>query len=132
MKSSLASSNGKLRQPRVQYHRSRVLLAKYIFLHEITNNDKFDVADLINRDFFAEVWLSLIAYNKCTVQSNITRGMRQRIGLRIYLQINGYQQPWFMFAQKSSIYEGIKIYNACALNAHMKFGNHLRLLYLVK
>lgn len=66
-------------------------LAKYIFLREITDNDNFDVANLINWDLFAEVWLSLIAYNRCAVQNNITRGMHQRIELHIelYFQING-------------------------------------------
>ncbi|KAG1058041.1 hypothetical protein G6F43_000160 [Rhizopus delemar] len=51
-----------------------------------------------------------LAYRR-KVRSNITLGMRQRIGLQLepYLQVTG-----------------TKIYNAYALSVHMNLGNHLR------
>jgi hypothetical protein len=119
-------------------------LLKYIFLHGFEENEDFSIEDFLNKNFFAEVWLSLTVYAgnielfivkyafSLTIYPTgsvgpVTAERRQFINLYRdrYLQIAGYARRQLAYVQQTSIIEGTKMYTAYANNIHMHFGNHL-------
>ncbi|KAG1139211.1 hypothetical protein G6F37_005586 [Rhizopus arrhizus] len=89
--------------------RLRPQLKRLVNILHSTITHANSLTNLINQDSFAEAWLLLVTYSRA---------------LEPYLQDTGYQQPWFMFVQQSSIYGCIKFHNAYALHDHMNFEKH--------
>lgn len=48
-------------------------LSKFIFLCSLQNNDNFDIAAYINKEFFSKLWLSLVRYRCGRVGEVIAR-----------------------------------------------------------
>ncbi|KAG1450752.1 hypothetical protein G6F56_008256 [Rhizopus delemar] len=67
--------------------------SKFIFLRELDNGTDFDMASYINKDFFSEVWLSLIDYTRKRVRAAKTVMYRTLIAryLDTYLTAANYQ-----------------------------------------
>ncbi|KAG1457607.1 hypothetical protein G6F56_006577 [Rhizopus delemar] len=79
--------------------------SKFTFLHELDNGTDFDMASYINKDFFSEVWIALIDYNKERVRAAKTVIYHTLIKhhLDAYLIAASYQQPQLLFQQYSGV-----------------------------
>ena len=101
--------------------------SKFIFLRELQDMN-FRIQEYINKDFFKEVWLSLVNYSRGRARARLIIEYRELINRHLvdYLAITNYQRPDFVYAQQSAIIEGTKIYTAYANNVHLRFGQHLR------
>ncbi|KAG1440412.1 hypothetical protein G6F56_011938 [Rhizopus delemar] len=86
------------------------------------------MASYINKDFFSEVWLSLIDYTRKRVRAAKTVMYRTLIArhLDAYLTAANYQRPQLLHSQQSALIEGQKMYVSYSNNIQMRFGSHLR------
>jgi hypothetical protein len=69
-------------------------LSKFIVLCALQDDDNFDIAAYINKEFFSEIWLSLVRYRRGRVGETAAR-RRAFIGQYIqrYLDHTTYEQP---------------------------------------
>ncbi|CEG84132.1 hypothetical protein RMATCC62417_17978 [Rhizopus microsporus] len=88
----------------------------------------FRIQEYINKNFFKEVWLSLVDYSRDRARARLIVCYRELIDqcLDDYLTIINYQRLIFVYAQQFAIIEGTKIYTAYANSVHLRFGQHLR------
>ncbi|KAG1435646.1 hypothetical protein G6F56_013894 [Rhizopus delemar] len=86
------------------------------------------MASYINKDFFSEVWLSLINYTRKRARAAKTVMYRTLIArhLDAYLTAADYQRPQLLHSQQSALIEGQKMYVSYSNNIQMRFGSHLR------
>jgi hypothetical protein len=87
------------------------LFLKYIFLQSFLQDDDFDIIERTNKNFFAEVWLSLTAHivgRPGAVTTERREFIRQF--KPSYLAITHYTPYQLYYGQQSSLYEGTKIY----------------------
>ncbi|PHZ12603.1 uncharacterized protein RHIMIDRAFT_237523, partial [Rhizopus microsporus ATCC 52813] len=70
--------------------------SKFIFLRELQDMD-FDIQEYINKNFFKEVWLSLVDYSRGRARAQNIIRYRAVIDqyLGDYLTITSYQRPNF-------------------------------------
>ncbi|KAI7893160.1 uncharacterized protein EV154DRAFT_159693 [Mucor mucedo] len=68
--------------------------SKYIFLNELQADPQCDLKEYINKEFFAEVWLSLVDYTKGNARAEKAIKYRNYISryLPSYLNITNYQR----------------------------------------
>jgi hypothetical protein len=102
-------------------------LSRFIFLCTLQDDDNFDIAAYINKEFFSEVWLSSVSYRRGRVGEAIVRRhtfIDQHI--QRYLDHTTYERPEFKYAQQSSSVEGLKMYTAYTNNIGAHFDNHFR------
>jgi hypothetical protein len=100
-------------------------LSKFIFLCALQDDDKFDIASYIKKEFFSEVWLSLVHYRHGRVGEATDRRCTF-IGqfIQRYLNHTTYERPELKYAQQSSLVEGLKMYTAYINNIGAYFDNH--------
>ncbi|KAG1144790.1 hypothetical protein G6F37_006611 [Rhizopus arrhizus] len=102
-------------------------LSKFIFLCALQYDSNFDIGSYINKEFFSEVWLSLVHY-RCGRVGEATARRRIFISQYIqrYLDNTTYESPGLKYAQQSFSIEGLKIYTAYTNNIGTYFDNHFR------
>ncbi|KAG1461109.1 hypothetical protein G6F46_005044 [Rhizopus delemar] len=85
-------------------------LSKFIFLCALQDDANFDIGSYINKEFFSEIWLSLVRYRRSRV-GEATARRRVLIGqyIQIYLDCTSYIRPELKYTQQSSLVEGLKI-----------------------
>ncbi|KAI7890503.1 uncharacterized protein EV154DRAFT_552220 [Mucor mucedo] len=83
-----------------------ILDRQYIFLNELQADPQCDLKEYINKEFFAEVWLSLVDYTKGNARAEKVIEYRNYISRHLpsYLNITNYQR----------------------FRLNMRFGQHLR------
>lgn len=105
-------------------------LAKYIFLRELATNENFTLKDFVNKDFFVEVFLSLISAKTgdITRLKDTTKKYRRLIAKykEAYCEDASYTPIRFPYAQQIALYECEKIQTAYQNNITAHFGNRLR------
>ncbi|KAL4213416.1 hypothetical protein AB4K20DRAFT_1819555 [Rhizopus microsporus] len=101
--------------------------SKFIFLRELQDMN-FRIQEYINKDFFKEVWLSLVNYSRGRARARLIIEYHELINRHLddYLRITNCQRFNFVYAQQSAIIEDINIYTVYANNVHLRFGQHLR------
>ncbi|ORE17717.1 hypothetical protein BCV71DRAFT_286726 [Rhizopus microsporus] len=108
--------------------------SKFIFLKEITSDANFDLGNHINKNFFVEVFLSLLLRQSrdgsVTGKSKLTdavQNYRKLIGKHkdYYFQHAKYTPTKLTNAQKIALYECVKIQTAYVNNIRAHFGNGL-------
>lgn len=104
--------------------------AKYIFLKEIEADENFSMKEYVSRDFFVEVFLSLIigGGSKPAKIKDVTREYRQVISKHknSYCECAQYVPPKLLYAQQIALYECTKIHTAYHNNIKAHFGSRLR------
>ncbi|GAA5807289.1 hypothetical protein MFLAVUS_000646 [Mucor flavus] len=103
---------------------------KYILIQELQSDDGFDPKDFIKKDFFVEVFLSLIQAKVVSTSrlKDITKTYRQLI-LKYkeeYCTNARYTPIPLVHAQQIALYECTKIQTAYLNNLKAHFGNILR------
>ena len=110
---------------------------KYIFVNELVTNIEFDLNNFVNKDFFVEVFLSLVIRQMCdgskSVKStlkNTTTIYRQLIAKHkdSYCNNISYIQPKLPYAQQTALYECTKVQTAYQNNTKAHFGTRLRMI----
>ncbi|CAO3691170.1 hypothetical protein G6F70_009004 [Rhizopus microsporus] len=108
---------------------------KYIFVNELVTNIEFDLNNFVNKDFFVEVFLSLVIRQMCdgskSVKStlkNTTTIYRQLIAKHkdSYCNNISYIQLKLPYAQQTALYECTKIQTAYQNNIKAHFSTRLR------
>ncbi|KAI8054313.1 hypothetical protein BDF22DRAFT_775088 [Syncephalis plumigaleata] len=103
-------------------------LSKYIFLSEFEGNASFEFKKYVHKDFFKEVWLSLLNRKTKSQIKGRTAELRELISGHWdgYYTATGYQKPDFVKADQSATYEANRIYVAYTNNIKLHFADHLR------
>lgn len=102
-------------------------LLKFTFLREFQIDDFDTHIEYLNKDFFAEVLLSLVALVGGSRTSAATNLIRELIGRDIceYMYAANYHLPAMLYAQQSSHYEGFKMLICYFNNIKLTFGVHI-------
>ncbi|KAI8050429.1 hypothetical protein BDF22DRAFT_604219, partial [Syncephalis plumigaleata] len=79
-------------------------LSKYIFLSGFEGSASFEFKKYVHKDFFKEVWLSLLNRTTCQTRTEKTAEFRKLISDHWddYHTITGYQKPKFDKADQSA------------------------------
>ncbi|KAG1054993.1 hypothetical protein G6F43_003024 [Rhizopus delemar] len=105
---------------------------KYIYLQELAANENFALNSFVTKDFFVEVFLSLVLSKggNSTRLKDTTKNYRLLISKykEAYFEDAGYTPPNLPYAQQIALYECTKIQTAYYNNIKAHFGNRLRSL----
>ncbi|KAG1040220.1 hypothetical protein G6F43_012334 [Rhizopus delemar] len=105
---------------------------KYIYLQELATNENFALNNFVTKDFFVEVFLSLVLSNgkNSTRLKDTTKNYRRLISKykEAYFEDASYSPPNLPYAQQIALYECTKIQTAYYNNIKAHFGNRLRSL----
>ncbi|KAG1391200.1 hypothetical protein G6F60_012680 [Rhizopus arrhizus] len=103
---------------------------KYIYLQELASNGNFALNNFVTKDFFVEVFLSLVLSKggNSTRLKDTTKNYRRLISKykEAYFEDAGYTPPNLPYAQQIALYECTKIQTAYYNNIKAHFGNRLR------
>ena len=103
---------------------------KYIYLQELAANENFALNNFVTKDFFVEVFLSLVLSKggNSTRLKDTTKNYRRLISKykEAYFEDAGYTPPNLPYAQQIALYECTKIQTAYYNNIKAHFGNRLR------
>ncbi|KAG1137651.1 hypothetical protein G6F37_011068 [Rhizopus arrhizus] len=103
---------------------------KYIYFQELAANENFALNNYVTKDFFVEVFLSLVLSKggNSTRLKDMTKTHRRLIPKykEAYFEDAGYTPPNLPYAQQISLYECTKIQTAYYNNIKVHFGNRLR------
>ncbi|KAG0981278.1 hypothetical protein G6F29_007183 [Rhizopus arrhizus] len=103
---------------------------KYIYLQELASNGNFALNNFVTKDFFVEVFLSLVLSKggNSTRLKDTTKNYRRLISKykEAYFEDAGYTPPNLPYAQQIALYECMKIQTAYYNNIKAHFGNRLR------
>ncbi|KAG1085802.1 hypothetical protein G6F42_021245 [Rhizopus arrhizus] len=103
---------------------------KYIYLQELAANENFALNNFVTKDFFVEVFLSLVLSKggSSTRLKNTTKTYRRLISKykEAYFEDAGYTPPNLPYAQQIALYECTKIQTAYYNNIKAHFENRLR------
>ncbi|KAG0811456.1 hypothetical protein G6F20_007141 [Rhizopus arrhizus] len=103
---------------------------KYIYLQELAANENFALNNFVTKDFFVEVFLSLVLSKggNSTRLKDTTKNYRRLISKykEAYFEDAGYTPPNLPYAQQIALYECMKIQTAYYNNIKAHFGNRLR------
>ncbi|CEP15153.1 hypothetical protein [Parasitella parasitica] len=105
---------------------------KYIFLKELATDENFAFNELITKDFFVEVFLSLVSAKAGNSErlKDTTKRYRSLIGKHkdAYFEDAKYTPISLAYAQQIALYECAKVQTAYFNNMKAHFGNRLRAL----
>ncbi|KAG1040758.1 hypothetical protein G6F43_012222 [Rhizopus delemar] len=105
---------------------------KYIYLQELAANENFELNNFVTKDFFVEVFLSLVLSKggKSTRLKDTTKNYRRLISKykEAYFEDASYSPTNLPYAQQIALYECTKIQTAYYNNIKAHFGNRLRSL----
>lgn len=105
---------------------------KYIFLRELAMDDDFELNELVTKDFFVEVFLSLVSARAINSErlKDTTKRYRSLIGKHkhAYFEVARYTPISLANAQQIALYECTKVQTAYFNNMKAHFGNRLRAL----
>ncbi|KAG1046546.1 hypothetical protein G6F43_010972 [Rhizopus delemar] len=105
---------------------------KYIYLQELATNENFALNNFVTKDFFVEVFLSLVLSKggNSTRLKDTTKNYRRLISKykEAYFEDAGYTPLNLPYAQQIALYECTKIQTAYYNNIKAHFGNRLRSL----
>ncbi|KAG0861619.1 hypothetical protein G6F16_013137 [Rhizopus arrhizus] len=103
---------------------------KYIYLQELAANENFALNNFVTKDFFVEVFLSLVLSKgrNSSRLKDTTKNYRRLISRYkgAYFENAGYTPPNLPYAQQIALYECTKIQTAYYNNIKAHFGNRLR------
>ncbi|KAG1641913.1 hypothetical protein G6F44_005356 [Rhizopus delemar] len=105
---------------------------KYIYLQELATNENFALNNFMTKDFFVEIFLSLVLSkggNSARLKDT-TKDYRRLISKykEAYFEDAGYTPPNLPYAQQIALFECTKIQTAYYNNIKAHFGNRLRSL----
>ncbi|KAG1270104.1 hypothetical protein G6F63_011470 [Rhizopus arrhizus] len=102
---------------------------EYIYLQELATNENFALNNFVTKDFFVEVFLSLVLSKggNSTRLKDTTKNYRRLISKykEAYFEDAGYTPPNLPYAQQIALYECTKIQTAYNNNIKAHFGNRL-------
>ncbi|CEP17069.1 hypothetical protein [Parasitella parasitica] len=105
---------------------------KYIFLKELAIDENFAFNELVTKDFFVEVFLSLVSAKVRNSErlKDTTKRYRSLIGKHkdAYFEDAKYTPISLAYAQQIALYECAKVQTAYFNNMKAHFGNRLRAL----
>ncbi|KAG1042688.1 hypothetical protein G6F43_011834 [Rhizopus delemar] len=105
---------------------------KYIYLQELAENENFGLNNFVTKNFFVEVFLSLVLSKGGNSKrlKDTTKDYRRLISeyKEAYFEDAGYTPPNLPYAQQIALYECTKIQTAYYNNIKAHFGNRLRSL----
>ncbi|KAG1086456.1 hypothetical protein G6F42_020983 [Rhizopus arrhizus] len=103
---------------------------KYIYLQELAANENFALNNFVTKDFFVEVFLSLVLSKgrNSSRLKDTTKNYRRLISRYkgAYFENAGYTPQNLPYAQQIALYECTKIQTAYYNNIKAHFGNRLR------
>ncbi|KAG1586484.1 hypothetical protein G6F47_011202 [Rhizopus delemar] len=105
---------------------------KYIYLQELAENENFALNNFVTKNFFVEVFLSLVlskGVNSTRLKDTI-KNYRRLISKykEAYFEDASYSPPNLPYAQQIALYECTKIQTAYYNSIKAHFGNRLRSL----
>ncbi|OZJ04686.1 hypothetical protein BZG36_02542 [Bifiguratus adelaidae] len=102
--------------------------SRFIFLHELEKKSDFPLNEWVKKEFFAEVFLSLVDSKQTSKASLATRAYRSLIGQyrSSYLNTTSFEPIHLTYAQQIALYQATTIHTAYLNNVKLRFGQQLR------